>query len=66
MLEFWLGSVLWQGHVRVSKRTLDHLRRAAVERRIRGDRPFTQQAIVEEALREWLRAREGEGEPPRR
>ena len=35
------------------------LLRVAMERKLRGERPFTQQEIVAEALREWLERNAG-------
>jgi hypothetical protein len=35
------------------------LLRVAMERKLRGERPFTQQDIVAEALREWLERNAG-------
>jgi hypothetical protein len=32
-----------------------HLMRAAVERKLKRERPFSQQDIVAEALQDWLR-----------
>ncbi len=40
--------------VRLDPALLDALRRAAVERRIAGEQPWSQQEIVQEALREWI------------
>ena len=39
------------------RRQPDFLRRAAVERRIAGEQPWSQQQIVQEALREWIEER---------
>ena len=44
-------------NVRISKEILDAVKRTSVERRIRGERPSSQRAIVEEALRDWLTSR---------
>ncbi len=43
--------------VRLDPALLDALRRAAVERRIAREQPWSQQEIVEEALREWVEGR---------
>ncbi len=43
--------------VRLDPVLLNALRRAAVERRIAGEQPWSQQEIVEEALREWIEER---------
>lgn len=41
-------------NVRISQAVHNALRRAAVERRIRGELPDTQQGIAEQALHTWL------------
>ncbi len=43
--------------VRLNPALLNAIRRAAVERRIAGERPWSQQEIVQEALREWIEER---------
>ncbi len=43
--------------VRLHPALLNALRRAAVERRIAGEQPWSQQEIVQEALREWVEER---------
>ncbi len=43
--------------VRLDLAILNALWRAAVERRIAGEQPWSQQQIAEEALREWIEER---------
>jgi hypothetical protein len=50
-----LGTLLVPLTTRLQTPTADALRRAYLERKLRGESPHTQQEIVEEALQIWLR-----------
>jgi hypothetical protein len=50
-----VGTLLVPLTTRLQTQTADGLRRAYLERKLRGRRPNTQQEIIEEALQVWLR-----------